>query len=150
MKQLLLVAFIATTLFACKKDTATTTTNGGSTTNGGNTFTWIDNNVTYNCDSAYASNQYKTIFVYKGASTTRYFFEINLTGLAVANYPFTTSGNALAYIRPSTTSILTSFAGALTVTANANNKMTGTGVATVNSSINGERINFTFTDLPVR
>lgn len=147
MKQLLLVAFIATTLFACTKDAATTT-NGGSTINGGNTFTWVDNNVTYNCDSAYASNQYKTIFVYKGASTTRYFFEINLTSLAVANYPFTTSGNALTYIRPSTTALLTSFAGALTVTANANNKITGTGVATVNSSANGERI--TFTDLPVR
>jgi hypothetical protein len=149
MKQLLLVAFIATTLFACKKDAATTT-NSGSTTNGGNTFTWVDNNVTYNCDSAYASNQYKTIFVFKGASTSKYFFEINLTGLAVANYPFTTSGNALAYIRPSTSGILTSFAGALTVTANANNKITGTGVATVNSSVNGERVNFTFTDLPIR
>lgn len=150
MKQLLLIAFIATTLIACNKNATTTTTNNGSSTNGINTFTWVDNNVTYNCDSAYASNQYKTIFVYKGTSTTRYFFEINLTSLAVANYPFTTSGNALTYIRPSTTALLTSFAGALTVTANANNKMTGTGVATVNSSANGERINFTFTDLPIR
>lgn len=150
MKKLLSVAIIATALFACKKDSTTSTTNSGSTTNGGNTFTWVDNNVTYNCDSAYASTQYKTIFAYKGATTSRYFFEINLTGLAVANYPFTTSGNALAYVRPSTTALLTSFAGALTITANANNKMTGTGVATVNSSTTGERITFTFTDLPIR
>lgn len=150
MKQLLFVTFIATALFACKKDNTTSTNNSSSTTNGGNTFTWVDNNVTYNCDSAYASNQYKTIFVYKGANTTRYFFEINLTGLTVANYPFTTNGNALAYIRPSTTALLTSFAGALTITTNANNKITGAGVATVNSSTNGERVNFTFTDLPIR
>lgn len=149
MKKLLILSFIALTLFSCKKDAATT--NGGSTANGANTFTWTDNTVTYNCDSAYASAQYKTIFVYKGGSTTRYFFEINLTGLSVANYPFTTSGNALAYIRPGTTSsLLTSFAGALAITANANNKITGAGVATVNSSTLGERINFTFTDLPVR
>jgi len=79
MKKLLTLSFIALTLFACKKDAATT--NGGSTANGANTFTWTDNTVTYNCDSAYASAQYKTIFVYKGGSATRYFFEINLTGI---------------------------------------------------------------------
>ncbi|MBC7720588.1 MAG: hypothetical protein H7068_01115 [Pedobacter sp.] len=148
MKQLLAVVFIATTLFACTKDAATT--NGGSTTNGGNTFTWVDNSITYNCDSAYASTQYKTIFVFKGATTTKYFFEINLTSLAVANYSFTTQGNTLSYIRPSNTALLTSFAGSLGITTNANNKITGVGVATVNSSTTGERINFSFTDLPVR
>lgn len=149
MKRLFILAFITTSFFACKKDAATT--NGGSTANGANTFTWTDNSVTYNCDSAYASAQFKTIFVYKGGSTTRYFFEINLTGLSVANYPFTTTGNALAYIRPGASSaILTSFAGSLAITANSNNKITGAGVATVNSSTLGERINFTFTDLPLR
>lgn len=149
MKRLFILAFITTSLFACKKDAATT--NGGSTANGANTFTWTDNSVTYNCDSAYASAQFKTIFVYKGGSTNRYFFEINLTGLSVANYPFTTTGNALAYIRPGASSaILTSFAGSLAITANSNNKITGAGVATVNSSTLGERINFTFTDLPLR
>ncbi len=148
MKNLFILAFIATSLFACKKDAATT--NGGSTVNGANTFTWIDNSITYNCDSAYASAQYKSIFVYKGATVTRYFFEINLTSIAVGTYSLTTTGNALAYIRPGTSALLTSFAGSLAITANANNKITGAGVSTVNSSTLGERINFTFTDLPIR
>ena len=144
MKQVLAVIFIATTLFACTKDGAST--NGGSTTNGGNTFTWVDNSITYNCDSAYASTQYKTIFVFKGATTTRYFFEVNLTSLAVANYTFGGS-NALSYIRPTSAQLLTASAGSLAITANANSKISGAGTATIAAS---ERVTFTFTDLPVR
>ncbi len=148
MKNLFILTFSTIILFSCQKDAAPT--NGGSTANGANTFTWVDNSITYNCDSAFASTQFKTIFVYKGATTNKYFFEINLTGLAVANYPFTTTGNALAYIRPATSGLLTAFAGSLAISANANNKISGAGVTTINSGGLGERINFTFTDLPVR
>jgi hypothetical protein len=114
---------------------------------GANTFVWVNGTDSLRCDSAYASANFKTIFAYKGSGANRYFFEINLTSLAVGQYSFVApTSNAFAYIRPSSANTLIGFAGALQISANANNTITGVGVA----SVAQERVNFVFSALPIR
>lgn len=143
-----IIALSVCVFTSCKKDsTAATSTNN---TNGANTFTWTESSnsgTTLSADSAYATTTYKTIFVYKGNTSSRHFFEINLSSLAVGNYSFATSPNALAYKRPSTSSLIVATAGNVNITTNANNTISGTGVATISST---ESINFSFTNLPVK
>jgi hypothetical protein len=150
MRRIFSLAFILASIVfttSCTKSNSTpaTTTPGA---NGSNTFTWVDGTTTHNCDSAYASANFKTIFVYKGGTASRFFFEINLSSLAVGNYTVSGTGaNAIAYIRPANATTYQAVAGGVQITANANNTITGTGVASITTM---ERVNFTFTNLPIR
>jgi hypothetical protein len=149
----LLFAFIAaTSLFSCTKNEITNGIQSGTVgANGLGAVTWVEGGggagTPIVCDSAYASAQYKSIFVYKGATTTRYFFEINLTSLAPAIYSLSTSGNAVAYDRPGSSGNSTG-GGSITVIINANNKLSGTGIVSI-PSIN-DRVYITIKDLPIR
>ncbi len=149
--QLLLVVIAAVSLFSCSKDEIANAVQAGTVgANGAGAFTWVEGGggagTPIVCDSAYASAQYKSIFVYKGANATRYFFEINLTSLAAASYPMSTAGNAVAYDRLGNMS--TGTAGSINILANSNNKISGTGVISM-PSIN-DRLYITMKDLPIR
>lgn len=150
MKRILSLTFLVAEFAlstSCNKSSSTPAATAPGA-NGSNSFTWVDGTTTHNCDSAYASANFKTIFVYKGGTASRFFFEINLTSLAVGNYNVTSSGtNAIAYIRPTSSSTFQSVAGGVQITNNANNTLTGTGVASITLS---ERVTFTFTNLPIR
>lgn len=119
---------------------------------GAGTFTWVEGNAGAGtaiiCDSAYASAQFKTIFAFKGGAATRYQFEINLSSLSAGNYSVATNGNAVAYIRPGSSAIGTGTAGGITISANANNELSGNGVVTM-PTIN-DRVYITMNKVPLR
>jgi hypothetical protein len=137
--------FLAIGFTSCSKDANAANNTGAAI--GANTFTWVEGSTTLSCDSAYASSNFKTIFATKGGGANRYYFEINLASIAIGNYTFPTSPNAFSYVRPSNSGILVGSAGGVQITANANNTISGNGVATISST---ERVNFTFTNLPIR
>lgn len=97
--------------------------------------------------SAYASNQFKSIFALNGSNTA---FEINLTSIAVGTYTINSS-NALAYIKPGGSQLWSASAGTITITSNANNKLTGTFNATTGSGITGvNSVSGTFTNITIQ
>ena len=158
--KILLIALVTFTATACTKEDTSGNNNGTGSSSGSDVFVWTENDNTFaaantiKCDSAYASAQFKTIFVYKGATTTRYFYEINLSSLAVGAYSITsTSANAVAYIRPSSTGLQTGTAGSISISANASNKITGDGTISMPFAAGGNttsRVYIKFTNLPVR
>ncbi len=156
--KILLVAVVAMYATACTKEDTSGSNSGGGTTGGSDVFVWTENDNTFaaaniiKCDSAYASAQYKSIFVYKGATATKYFFEINLSSIAVANYSIG-STNAVAYVRPGS-QIISGTAGNIEITANAGGKISGTGTISMpfNTATNptGSIVYVRFTNLQVR
>lgn len=145
VKKIAITLSVICLVTSCKKDSSTS--NSTSTGIGAGTFTWTEtnNSTVQTADSAYASTNYKTIFAYKGG--TQYFFEINLSSLAVGTYSLTTSANVLTYKRPADANYLVATAGGIEITANANNKLTGSGVGTITAT---ERVNVTFTNMPIQ
>ncbi|MEY4876199.1 MAG: hypothetical protein RL708_1348 [Bacteroidota bacterium] len=135
---------------ACKKKTTTPTTTTNTTTTAAALFTFTFNGATANADSAHAYATYHTMYAYKGAKNstsglTDDFFEIDLDNLNVGTHSQSTT-NALTYIKASGTSnVATAFS--VNITANANNKMTGTFTATMTT---GGAMSGTFTDMPIR
>jgi|GEM_PF-1928157 len=153
--KIVVVAIVALCSTACTKDAVIN--NNGITTGNSDNFVWTENDNTFataniiKCDSAYASAQFKTIFVYKGPAVTKYYFEINLSSLAVASYSVNTA-NQVTYLRPGSL-LLAGFGGAIDITANANNKITGTGVISLPFAASGSttsRVYIKFTDLIVK
>jgi hypothetical protein len=112
---------------SCSNDDDSSNSNPNPT----NGFTWTDSadTSTQTVDTPYASAQFFSVFAVQQGATI---YEINLTSLAVGSYSLASaSGNSLYYNK--TGNLPTGFSpssGTVTITANANNKLSGTFSAT--------------------
>ena len=67
--KILLIALVTFTATACTKEDTSGNNNGTGSSSGSDVFVWTENDNTFaaantiKCDSAYASAQFKTIFV---------------------------------------------------------------------------------------
>lgn len=141
---LVLIAFLAISTFSCSNnDDDVTAPIVTPTVNG---FTWTDSNSTnvQTVNNPYATAQYKTIFAKNTGGAT--VFEINLTSLAVGTYSLA-SANALYYKNATMSASFSPTSGTVTITANANNKLSGTFTATGTgggiTSVTGQFTNIT-------
>lgn len=130
MKKLLssaLVLFLMLTTISCTDDDAAIVPAIPSI--GADGFTWIDSSgaTVQTVNNPYASTQYKSIFAVSSGATI---YEINLTSIAVGTYSLTASGNALYYKNASMSAPFSPTLGTIIITANANNKLSGTFTAT--------------------
>lgn len=122
---MLLIILLATTAISCSSEDSPSAVIAAVT----NGFTWIDDNGTtiQTVDNPYATNQYKSIFAVRSGATI---YEINLTSIAVGTYSLTASGNALYYRNTTMTAPFSATSGNVIITANGNNKLSGTFAAT--------------------
>ncbi|MBP9793970.1 MAG: hypothetical protein KBC56_08230 [Flavobacterium sp.] len=93
-------------------------------------FRWTDStsSTTQTVDNPYASNTFSSIFATNTGGGT--IFEINLTSIAAGTYDIMASGNAFYYRNSTMPAAFTPTSGSVVITANANNKLTGTFTAT--------------------
>ncbi len=137
-------------LSSCAKATTdpekeTNTNNGGATST--TEFKWTPGSgSTVTSDSSYCYNSITSIFAFKNGTNNS--IEITLSSMAVGAYSVSAStGNALTYVSNSTT--YTAKSGAVNITTNANNKLSGNFNCSVTggtlTSLSGQ-----FTDVPVR
>ena len=89
------------------------------------------------------STQFKTLIAKTQAGTT--LFEINLSGTTPATYSLTTAANVLSFTGVNPTFV--SENGSVVITANANNKISGTFEAFRAGSSGVTRLYGTFTDV---
>ena len=129
LSSLLLIALFAITSVSCS-DNGDVTTTPPVTPVASDGFKWTDSSSSteQTVNNPYASNQYKTIFATNTGGSTVY--EINLTSIAVGTYDVMASGNAFYYRSTTMSSPFNPTSGSVTITANANNKLTGTFTAT--------------------
>ena len=126
---LVMIAFLAVTTSSCTKDE--TTSEQTTTPVATDGFRWTDSSgsTIQTVNNPYVNGQFNSIFAVRSGATI---YEINLTSLAVGTYTLGGSSlNSLFY--NSTGSLSTSFSpnsGSVVITANANNKLTGTFTAT--------------------
>lgn len=111
-------------------------------------FTWTENGGTsvLTVDNPYANLQGKTIFAIRSGNTI---YEINLTALAVGTYTIANgTNNVITYI-PNANGFFNATSGSVIITANANNKIsgtfTGTGSGNGITSVKGQ-----FTNIPIQ
>lgn len=138
---------LVTSLVSCSKDDTTSNNNSNSVTDG---FFYAENGATANqtVSTPYANATFKSIFaVHNGATVV----EINLSSLAVGSYTIDNATNVLTYLKPGSNAMWLGTSGSVTITANANNKLsgsfsipTGTGITGVNS------LSGTFTNIPIQ
>lgn len=144
-----MIALLAITSISCSKDdTAPTPASQNPITNAG--FLWRENDpnstTIQTAASASFSLQYNTLIAKNATGNT--IFEINLTGNAIATYNFgASSNNALAYTIPTTP--YNAISGNCKITANANNKLSGTFECTNGGSSGVVRLYGTFTDIVI-
>ena len=143
---ILLLAFAtATLLTSCSKSDPTVATTPVATTANG--FTWTENNGTtiMTVDDPHVSIQGKTILAVRSGNTI---FEINLSSLAVGTYTVTNGVNVITYV-PNASGFFNATSGSIIITANANNKLsgtfTGTGTGNGITSVKGQ-----FTNIPIQ
>ena len=112
-------------------------------------FTWRENDPSSTTvQSAFTptfSTQFKTLIAKTQAGTT--LFEINLSGTAPGTYSLTGAANVLTFTGVSPTFV--SESGNVIITANANNKISGTFQAFRAGSSGVTRLYGTFTDVTV-
>ena len=144
-KTILLLAFATATIFSsCSKSEPAATSAPAAAANG---FTWTENggSTILTCDNPNANAQGKTIFAIRSGNTI---FEINLSSLAVGTYPVTNNINVITYI-PNAAGFFNATSGSIIITANANNKLsgtfTGTGSGNGITSVKGQ-----FTNIPIQ
>jgi len=124
---LVVIAFFALTSISCSND-EDTAKNTPAVTDG---FKWTDSSgsTVQTVDNPYVNGSFNSVFAVRAGVTI---YEINLTSTAVGTYALGgSSSNALYY--NSTGALPTSFnptSGSVEITANANNKLTGTFTAT--------------------
>jgi hypothetical protein len=96
----------------------------------------------------YASNQYKSIF---GVDNSNTIIEINLTSIAQGTYTIDNSTNFFSYLKPGSSGIWSGTTGTVTITSNANNKLSGSFSMSAGSGINGvNTVNGTFTNITIQ
>jgi hypothetical protein len=146
-KQILLALFLSIFFVSCKKDSDESRI---TTTNASDGFRWKENSSTtfLTVNNPYASQQFKTIFATRTGAGAGTIFEINLTSIAVGTYNFTASGtNAFYYNNNATGGAFNAVSGSVIITANDNNKLTGTfsvtGTGNGVTSVTGEFVNIT-------
>ncbi len=149
MKKIFKVVLLCliTSLVSCSKDDTTSNNNSNPATDG---FFYAENGATstQTVSTPYANATFKSIFaVHNGATVV----EINLTSLAVGSYTIDNATNVLTYLKPGANAMWMGASGSVTITANANNKLsgsfsipTGSGIAGVNS------LSGTFTNIPIQ
>ncbi len=139
-RKLSLIALIAVSLVACKKDDKEP-----ETTNSANGFTWTENggSTAQTATAATFSTGYKTLIATGAAGTV---FEINLTGTTPGTYTLG-SGNAITYTK--VTPYFTPTTGNVIITTNSGGKISGTfqGGGTATAGITA--VAGTFTDITV-
>lgn len=127
MKQLLILGlFLAFSLQSCSEDD--TSASGNTNTTSG--FTWKENGgAEIKADSAYYVTQFKTIKAFKNYSdpANSKFIEINLTGGSPATYDVS-GGNAISFLYSG--NLYVASTGAVIISENSSNKMTGTFTST--------------------
>jgi hypothetical protein len=144
---LAIIALIAVSTVSCSSSSNQTPTTNNPVA--GNGFSWRENDpastTIQTAASTSFSTQFKTLIAKNAAGNT--IFEINLTGTAPATYLFGSgTGNALAFTIPNPMFNATS--GECVVTANTNNKISGTFKAFI-SGTGITRLYGTFTDIAV-
>ena len=96
-------------------------------------------------DNPYVNSQGKTILAVRSGNTI---FEINLSSLAVCTYTVTNGVNVITYV-PNAAGFFNATSGSIIITANANNKLsgtfTGTGTGNGITSVKGQ-----FTNIPIQ
>jgi hypothetical protein len=95
-----------------------------------NGFTWTQNSnaTVLTVDNPYVNGQFKSIFALRAGVTI---FEINLTAITPGTYALGgTSANSLFYNNTAATTSFSPTSGSVIITANVNNKLTGTFTAT--------------------
>jgi hypothetical protein len=143
---LAIIALLAITTISCSKnDDNAASSKSNQITDG---FTWTENAVTtiLTVNNPYATAQYKSIFALRQGVTI---YEINLTSLAVGTYPIGANNSMFYNNNGSTTGNFSPTSGSVIITANANNKLSGTftatgsgnGVTTVSGQFNNIVIN---------
>lgn len=145
--QLYLLLVLSVALFSCSSDSDD---NNSTPTPSANGFLYAENGSTTMTSAAspYASNQYKSIFAVNNSNTI---IEINLTSLVVGSYTIDDTANFFAYLKPGTTGMWNGSAGTVTITANANNKLSGTFSITSGSGISGVNlVSGSFTNIPIQ
>ncbi|RYY41063.1 MAG: hypothetical protein EOO08_03385 [Chitinophagaceae bacterium] len=142
MKRIIFPALLLFVFAACKKSSSST--NNPNATAAG--FTWSEGGgATITADSAYYTEAYKTIMVWKSGAGKH--IEVNLTAGLPATYSFTSSANAFALITGG--AMYTANAGTLTISSNAGGKMSGT-FSTQGTGASLTTVTGSFTDIPVR
>ncbi len=145
--QLYLMLILSVALFSCSSDSDDNNSTPTPSTNG---FLYAENGSTtmISVSTPYASNQYKSIF---GVDNSNTIIEINLTSIAVGSYTIDDTTNFFAYLKPGTTGMWNGSAGTVTITANANNKLSGTFSITSGSGISGVNlVSGSFTNIPIQ
>ena len=145
--QLYLMLILSVTLLSCSSDSDDNNSSQNPSTNG---FLYAENGsaTMTSVSSPYANNQYKSIFAVNNSNTI---IETNLTSLAEGSYTIDDATNFFAYLKPGTTGMWNGSAGTVTITANANNKLTGTFSITSGSGINDvTSLSGSFTDIPIQ
>lgn len=149
MKRILFILFAATTLLATSSCSDDDNSNNGGGNNPTSGFTWRENdpNGTINqAASATFTSQFNTLIAKKADGST--LFEINLSGSSAAVYTLTSSGaNMFTYTGENPFFVAES--GTVTITSNANNKISGSYEAFRTGNGGLTRLYGTFTDVPV-
>ncbi|SFA75792.1 hypothetical protein SAMN05660845_0398 [Flavobacterium swingsii] len=130
LSSLLLIALLAITSISCSDDEDVVVVPVSATPVSGDGFRWTDSSSSteQTVNNPYANNSFKTIFATNTGSGTVY--EINLTAIAVGTYDVVASGNAFYYRSTTMSAAFVPTSGSVVITANANNKLTGTFTAT--------------------
>lgn len=130
LSSLFLIALFATTSISCSDNDDTTTTPMPVTPVASDGFKWTENggSTEQTVNNPYVSNQFKSIFATNTGGGTVY--EINLTSIAVGTYDVMASGNAFYYRSTIMSAAFAPTSGSVIITANANNKLSGTFTAT--------------------
>jgi hypothetical protein len=130
LSSLCFIALLAITFCSCSNDDAVAVPPIPVTPVVRDGFRWTDSSssTTQTVNNPYASNTFKSIFATNTGGGT--IFEINLTSIAVGTYDVMASGNAFYYRNTSMPAAFSPTSGSVVITANANNKLSGTFTAT--------------------
>lgn len=130
ISSLLLITMFVITSISCSDNDDVAVTPTPVTPVAGDGFKWTENggSTEQTVNNPYASNSFKTIFATNTGVGTVY--EINLTSIAVGTYDVMASGNAFYYRTATMSAAFVPTSGSVVITANANNKLSGTFTAT--------------------
>lgn len=148
MKKVLLLCMAVISIISTSSCSDDDSSNNGGGNNNTAGFTWRENDPNGAVNQAAAATfntQFNTLIATAADGTT--LFEINLSGSAAAAYTLSSSGaNMFTYTGENP--FFVAEGGTVTITSNANNKITGTYEAFQTG--NGlTRLYGTFTDVPV-
>lgn len=130
LTSLVLIALLAITSVSCSDNDDVAVAPASTAPVAGDGFRWTDSSgsTVQTVNNPYANNTFKTIFATNTGGGTVY--EINLTSIGVGTYDVMASGNAFYYKSTTMSAAFVPTSGSVVITANANNKLTGTFTAT--------------------